>query len=145
MLASTRNQNKWGKNQMQEASSTEVQSAFQKAVQAFREMKYPATKTQFLDKAKSLNARSEVIQAIENIPDREYSSAGDFLKQFEGIQKAIEAFHDMRYPATKTQLIQEAKKVNARSEVIKTLEACPDREYTNLADVVKECRSKSNW
>ncbi len=56
---------------MREASSTEVQNVFQKAVQAFKEMKYPVTKNQLIEKAKSLNARSEVIQAIENIPDKE--------------------------------------------------------------------------
>ncbi|WP_231585723.1 MULTISPECIES: DUF2795 domain-containing protein [unclassified Methanosarcina] len=40
-------------------------------------------------KAKSLNARSEVIQAIEGIPDKEYNSTADVLKQFEGIQRAV--------------------------------------------------------
>ena len=61
------------------------------------------------------------------------------------IQKAVQAFQEMRYPVTKMQLIEEAKKLNARSEVIKTLEACPDREYTNIFDVIKEYRGKSNW
>ena len=56
---------------MQQASSTEIQSSIQKAVQAFKELKYPVTKNQLIEKAKSLNARSEVIQAIENIPDKE--------------------------------------------------------------------------
>lgn len=128
---------------MQQASSSEIQNAFQKASQAFRDMKYPVTKNQLLDKAKSLNARSEVIQAIENIPDKEYHSTADVLKEFEGIQNVVQAFREVKFPANKKQLLEEARKLNARSEVIKALEACPDREYTNFSDIVKECKSKS--
>jgi predicted transcriptional regulator len=134
-----------GRKQMQQASSTEIQSAIQKAVQAFKEMKYPVTKKQLIEKAKSMNVRSEVMQAIENIPDKEYHSTADVLKEFEGIQNAVQAFRDVKFPATKNQLLEEARKLNARSEVIKALEACPEREYTNFSDVIKECRSKSNW
>ena len=97
---------------------------------------------QLIEKAKSLNARSEVMQAIENIPDKEYHSSSDVFKEFKGIQNVMQAFKDVKFPATKKQLIEEAKKLNARSEVIKTLEACPDREYTNFSDVIKECRGK---
>jgi ERCC4-type nuclease len=86
---------------MQQASSTEIQSSIQKAVQAFKEMKYPVTRNQILEKAKSMNARTEVIQAIENIPDKEYHSASDVLKQFEGIQNIVQAFSDVKFPATK--------------------------------------------
>lgn len=127
-----------------QASSTEIQTAFQKAVEAFRELKYPVTKTQLIEKAKGMNARPEVIQAIHNIPDKEYHSVSDVLKEFEGIQNAVEAFRDVKFPATKEQLLKEAKKLNARSEVIKSLEACPEREYTNFSDVIKECRSRSD-
>ncbi len=128
---------------MQQASSSEIQNSFQKASQAFKDMKYPVTKNQLLDKARSLNARSEVIQAIENIPDKEYHSTADVLKEFEGIQNVVQAFREVKFPANKKQLLEEARKLNARSEVIKALEACPDREYTNFSDIVKECRSKS--
>jgi cellobiose-specific phosphotransferase system component IIA len=131
----------WGIKQMQ-ASSTEVQSAIQKAVQAFRDMKYPVTKNQLIEKAKSLNARSEVMQAIENIPDKEYHSAPDVLKEFEGVQKAVQAFHDMKYPASRTQLLAEAKKLNARKEIITALEACPDKQYNSAVDVIRECKGK---
>jgi cellobiose-specific phosphotransferase system component IIA len=128
---------------MQQASSTEIHSGLQKAVKAFQEMKYPVTKSQLLDKAKSLNAQSEVIQAIETIPDKEYHSASEVLQEFKGIQNIVQAFRDVKFPATKNQLVQEAKKLNARSEVINALEACSDREYNNFSDVIKECRSKS--
>jgi hypothetical protein len=134
-----------GRKQMQQASSSEIQNAFQKASKAFQEMNYPVTKNQLISKAKSLNAHSEVIKAIENIPDKEYHSTADVLKEFQGVQNVVQAFRDVKFPATKTQLLQEAKKLNARSEVIKALEACPEREYTNFSDIVKECRGKSNW
>ena len=134
-----------GRKQMQQASSTEIQSAIQKAVQAFKEMKYPVTKTQLIEKAKSLNARSEVIQSIETIPDKEYHSASEVLQEFKGIQNLVQAFRDVKFPATKMQLVQEAKKLNARSEVIQALETCPDKEYNNFSDVIKECRGRSNW
>jgi hypothetical protein len=52
------------------------------------------------------------------------------------VQKALQAFQEMEYPVTKMQLIEEAKKLNAPSEVIKTFEACSDREYTNFSDVM---------
>ncbi|AKB45961.1 hypothetical protein MSKOL_0184 [Methanosarcina sp. Kolksee] len=130
-----------GKNQMQE-SATEVHNAIQKALQAFQDMKYPVTKWQLIDKAKSLNARNEVIQAIENIPDKEYHSSSDVLQEFKGIQNVMQAFRDVKFPATRNQLVEEAKKLNARSEVINILESCSDREYTNFSDVIKECKGK---
>jgi cellobiose-specific phosphotransferase system component IIA len=126
-----------------QASSTEIQSSIQKTIQAFKEMKYPITKMQLIEKAKSLDARPEVMQAIQNIPDKEYHSTADVLKEFEGIQNVVQAFQDVKFPATKKQLLEEAKKLNARSEVIKALEACPEREYTNFSDIIKECRDKS--
>ena len=83
---------------MQQASSTEIQSALQKTVQAFQEMKYPVTKNQLIDKAKSLNARSEVIQSIETIPDKEYHSASEVLQEFKGIQNFVQAFQRCEIP-----------------------------------------------
>jgi hypothetical protein len=42
------------------------------------------------------------------------------------------------FPATKQNLIQQAKKHGARSGVINDLESLPDREYSCLEDVIKE-------
>lgn len=70
---------------MQKESSTEIQNAL-------KEMKYPVTKTQLIEKAKSLNVRSEVIQAIEKIPDKEYQSASDVLQEFKGIKNLAHLF-----------------------------------------------------
>jgi hypothetical protein len=70
---------------MQKESSTEIQNAL-------KEMNYPVTKTQLIEKAKSLNVRSEVIQAIEKIPDKEYKSASDVLQEFKGIKNLAHLF-----------------------------------------------------
>jgi len=78
-----------GRKQMQQASSTEIQNVLQKTVQAFQEMKYPVTKNQLIDKAKSLNANSEVIQNIETIPDKEYHSASDVLQDFKDLKNGF--------------------------------------------------------
>ena len=69
---------------MQQTSSTEIHSGLEKAVQAFKEMKYPVTRNQLLEKAKSMNARTEGIQAIENIPDKEYTSSNYIIKALGG-------------------------------------------------------------
>jgi len=127
---------------MQASSAAEVQTSIQKAIQAFREMRYPVTRNQLVEKAKSLNARSEVIQAVENIPDKEYHNAADVLKEFEGIQKVVQVLQDLKYPATKSQLIEQAKKHDARSEVIGALEKFPDREYNNATDILMEFKGK---
>jgi hypothetical protein len=52
-------------------------------------------------------------------------------------------FREMKYPVTKSQLLEKAKSLNALSETIKYLEACPEREYTNLSNVINDCRSQS--
>jgi hypothetical protein len=130
---------------MQQASSSEIQSAFQKARQAFSEIQYPATKQQLIDKAEEYNAHIEVMQAIESLPDRRYNSTADVLKEFEGFQKLVQAFHELKFPATKQQLVEEAKKVNARSEVVRALENCPDRQYNRPGDVIQECKGKISW
>jgi ABC-type uncharacterized transport system ATPase subunit len=72
-------------------------------------MKYPITKNQLIDKAKSLNARCEVIQAIETIPDKEYHRTSEILQEFKGIQNLVQAFRDVKFPATRKQLVEEAK------------------------------------
>jgi hypothetical protein len=69
---------------MQQASSTEIQDAFQKARQAFSEIDYPATKQQLIDKAEEYNARSEVIRALENCPDKQYNRPGDVIQECRG-------------------------------------------------------------
>jgi hypothetical protein len=53
---------------------------------------------------------------------------------------------NMKFPATKQQLVEEAKKQNISSDVINVLQSCPDRQYNDSQDIIKECRAKmKNW
>ncbi|RPJ78537.1 MAG: DUF2795 domain-containing protein [Alphaproteobacteria bacterium] len=118
-----------------QASSTEVQSFL-------GNMNYPATKSQVIDEAKKQNVSNETMQALENIPNKEYKSSDDVVNEFEGFQKAVQVFHNRKYPATKQELVEEAKNLNVRGVIIRALEACPDKEYSSSAEVVNECRAR---
>jgi len=118
-----------------QASSTEVQNAL-------GNVSYPAMKKQVIEEAEKQNVSSEAMQALENIPNREYDSSADVIREFEGFQRAVKVFHERKYPATKQELVEEAKNLNVRSVIIKALEACPDKEYISPADVINECRAR---
>jgi len=118
-----------------QASTTEAQSIL-------GNVKYPASRRQIIDEARRQNISGDTMQALENIPNREYSSAEDVVNEFEGFQKAAEVFHNRKYPASKQELVNEARKLNVRDVIIKALEACPDKEYSSPADVINECRAR---
>lgn len=118
-----------------QASSTEVQNAL-------GNVKYPLMKKQLIEEAKKQNVSSEAMQALENIPNKEYDSFADVIQEFEGFQRAVQVFHKRKYPATKQELVEEAKKLHVRGVIIKALEACPDKEYISPADVINECRAR---
>jgi hypothetical protein len=118
-----------------QASTTEIQSIL-------GNVKYPATKKQIINEARKQNISGDTMQTLENIPDREYNSADDVVNEFEGFQKAVEAFHKRKYPATKQELVNEARNLHVRDVIIRALEACPDKEYSSPDDVIKECRAK---
>lgn len=118
-----------------QASSTEVQNAL-------GNINYPVKKRQLIEEAKKQNVSNETIQTLENIPNKEYNSFADVIQEVEGFQRAIQVFHERKYPATKQELVEEAKNLNVRSVIIRALEACPDKEYTSPADVINECRAK---
>ncbi len=53
---------------------------------------------------------------------------------------------NVQFPATKQQLIEEARKQNLSSDVINVLQDCPDRQYNNSQDIINECKPKmKNW
>lgn len=118
-----------------QASTAEIQSIL-------GNVKYPATKNQVIDEARKRNVSGDTMQALENIPEREYKSADDVVNEFEGFQKAVEVFHNRKYPVTKQELVNEARNLHVRDVIIRALEACPDKEYSGPADVIKECRAK---
>lgn len=124
----------WGRKVIQ-ASTTEIQSIL-------GNVKYPATKNRVIDEARKQNISGDTMKALENIPDREYNSADDIVNEFESFQKAVEIFHNRKYPVTKQELVNEARDLHVRDVIIRALEACPDKEYTSPADVIKECRTR---
>jgi hypothetical protein len=119
---------------MQQVNSTEIRNVL-------GNMKYPALKQQIIDEAKKQNVSNEAIQILENIPNKEYRNSADIIEEFEGFQKAVQVFHNRKYPATKQELVKEAKNLHIRSVIIRALEACPEKEYSNSADVINECRA----
>lgn len=54
----------------------------------------------------------------------------------------VEEFLNMKYPVKKMDIIQQAKKNGASSDMIKVLEEIPDKEYTNAEEVSKELHQK---
>lgn len=53
---------------------------------------------------------------------------------------------NVKFPATKQQLIEEARKQNLSSDVMNVLQDCPDRQYNNSQDIINECKAKmKNW
>lgn len=53
---------------------------------------------------------------------------------------------NVKFPVTKQQLIEEARKQNLSSDLINVIQSCPDRQYNSSEDIIKECKSKmKNW
>jgi len=124
--------------------STNCKSSMQETEQAFKQMKCCITKMQLIEKAKGLNACSEVMLAVENMPEKEYYNTSDVLKSFGCMEDAVRMFCDMKFPANKMKLIENCKSLNCHSEVMKALDTCADREYMNCSDVMMECKGKMN-
>jgi hypothetical protein len=51
---------------------------------ALKNMNYPANKGDIIKHAKGRDARSEVMQDLENLPEKQYTSAADVSKEFKG-------------------------------------------------------------
>ena len=51
---------------------------------ALKNMNYPANKEDLVKHAKDRDASDKVMQDIENLPDKEYTSAADVSKEFKG-------------------------------------------------------------
>jgi hypothetical protein len=128
-----------------QASSAEVESSFEKAVQAFRDVFYPASKQELVSKAEKYGVRSEVLQAIENLPDREYISSNDAIGELESTRHAVITFTEMEYPMTKVELLKAVRNSNVPDQMIETIENCPETRFGNAGDVLRVCRGAVNW
>lgn len=51
---------------------------------ALKDIDYPVKKQGLIEHAKKHKASSEVIEALEDLPDKEYTNAVDVSKEFEG-------------------------------------------------------------
>jgi len=55
-----------------------------KVQKALKNMNYPANKEDLIKHAKDRDASDKVMQDIENLPEKEYTSASDVSKEFKG-------------------------------------------------------------
>jgi hypothetical protein len=53
--------------------------------------------------------------------------------------EAREILKNLHFPLTKQNVIQQAIKHGAGSNIIEDLQKIPDREYTSFESVIKEC------
>jgi flagellar motility protein MotE (MotC chaperone) len=60
------------------------------AQKALKGMDYPARKQEILEKARDNNATKEVMDILEDLPDKEYENAADVSKEFGGETGNIE-------------------------------------------------------
>jgi hypothetical protein len=61
-----------------------AQAEFIKVQKALGGVSYPATKDQLVDHAKGKNAEKDVLDALENLPDREYDGPNEVSKTVAG-------------------------------------------------------------
>jgi hypothetical protein len=61
-----------------------VQTSPVEVLKALKDIDYPANKMQLIEYAKKRKASSEVIEVLEDLPDKKYTSAVDVSKEFEG-------------------------------------------------------------
>jgi hypothetical protein len=54
----------------------------------------------------------------------------------------VKEFLNMKYPVTKKDIIQQAKKNGASSDMMQTLEELPDKEYSNAEELSEEIQQK---
>lgn len=132
-----------GENKMETHScSTDLKTSMRETEQAFKQMKCCITKMQLMDKAKSINACNEVMLTVDNMPEKEYYNTGDVLKTFLCSENAVKAFYGIEFPANKMKIIENCNNLHCHREVMKALDICADREYTNCSDIMKECKGK---
>ena len=87
---------------MQQVSSTDVQNIL-------RNMRYPASKQQIIDEAIKQDTNNEALLTFENIPNKIYNNSAEVIDEFEDFQKAVQVFHNRKYPASKQELEMKLK------------------------------------
>ena len=120
-------------------------------------MNYPASKRDLVQQAKSNNASREVVQAIQNLPENKFNSPTDVAKAWGqerrgthsggtqsgrshrgGITADIErSLKGINFPASKRDLVQQAKSNNASREVVQAIQNLPENKFNSPTDVAK--------
>lgn len=58
-------------------------------LEIFRDMKFPMTKDQILEQARSKNVSSDIMEDLQMIPDREYESADSLIRAMEAASQQV--------------------------------------------------------
>lgn len=116
-----------------------IGSSFDKAIQAFHAFDYPASKQDLIYKLEEYYISSEVMQAIRNLPDREYISSIDAIYTLECIRNNLQPFLDIDYPVSKVQLLEIARNHSFPANIIVELDSCPDILYNSISDLIRSC------
>jgi hypothetical protein len=54
----------------------------------------------------------------------------------------VKEFLNMKYPVTKKDIVQQAEKNGASSDMMQTLEELPDKQYSNAEELSEEIQQK---
>lgn len=113
---------------------------------------FPASKQELVKQAKSNHAGRNVINAIQNLPENRFNSPTDVAKAWgqerRGIQRGgtrrggmtteIEkSLKGINFPASKQDLMQQAKMNNASQDVMQAIENLPEERFNSPTDVAK--------
>ena len=116
---------------------------------------FPANKQNLVQQAKSNRASRDVINAIQNLPEDKFNSPTDVAKAWGeerrgehtersigtrrgGITSEIEkSLKGINFPASRQDLVQQAKKNIASLNVIRAIEKLPEDKFNSPTDVAK--------
>lgn len=106
-------------------------------------MSFPATKAECVEFARRRGVAPEVLDGLQKMPEKPYDSFVDVVKAIGKVQTVsipvsvlAETLRGIRFPATKAQCIEYAKKHEPPTEVLTVIQSMPEKPYDRLADVL---------
>jgi hypothetical protein len=113
-----------------------------------RGLNFPARKQQLIERAKSNKAPQNVINFLNQLPDKTYNFLKDVQAELQAqnipgkTQEVIDQIESylkgINFPARKQQLVNAAKSNKAPEQVMQFLNSLPDRTYNMVKDVQAE-------
>ncbi|WP_424355547.1 DUF2795 domain-containing protein [Methanobacterium sp. MBAC-LM] len=118
-------------------------------------MNFPANRQDLVQQAKKNNASRDVVKAIQNLPEDRFNSPTDVAKAWGeerrgehterssgtrrgGITSEIEkSLKGINFPASRQDLVQQAKKNNASRDVVKAIQNLTEDKFKSPTDVAK--------